>query len=58
MLTVRDVAAQLKLSTATIYTLVESGALPHVRILNSIRISREALTAFVESTQANPKEHP
>jgi excisionase family DNA binding protein len=38
MLTVREAAALLRVSTATVYALVRSGDVPHVRVSNSIRI--------------------
>ena len=47
-LTVRDVAAQLCVSTATVYKLCAAGELPHVRILGAIRIASDNLAAFVE----------
>jgi excisionase family DNA binding protein len=47
LLTVSDVAKRLGVCAATVYKLCATGALPHVRVLNSIRISDEALQAFV-----------
>jgi excisionase family DNA binding protein len=47
-LTVREVAARLRVSTATVYSLCESGALSHVRVSNSIRVCEEALRAFLQ----------
>ena len=49
LLTVRDVAQILKLSTATVYGLVSAGKLPSIRTSqNSIRVSEQALRAFLE----------
>jgi excisionase family DNA binding protein len=48
LLTVRDVAAQLGVCTATVYRLVGEGQLPHVRVLNAIRVAPRDLAAFVE----------
>jgi excisionase family DNA binding protein len=49
MLRVREVAEQLGLCNATVYRLVESGDLPDVRIVNSIRIRRPGdLEAFLD----------
>jgi excisionase family DNA binding protein len=45
MLTVREVAAALRVSTATVYKLVATGEFNHVRVGNSIRIQRAALGA-------------
>ncbi len=39
LLTVRDAAAALRLSTATVYNLCKRGELPHVRVSNAIRIA-------------------
>jgi excisionase family DNA binding protein len=38
VLTVREAAEILKVSTATVYALVQRGELPHVRVSNAIRI--------------------
>jgi excisionase family DNA binding protein len=43
LLTVGEVAARLRVSRATIYHLVQAGALPALRISNSIRVPLEAL---------------
>lgn len=43
MLTVREVAAALRVSTATVYKLVATGELGHFRVGNSIRIPRTVL---------------
>jgi excisionase family DNA binding protein len=47
LLSVREAARQLGLCTATIYGLCADGALPHMRILNAIRIAPVDLTAFI-----------
>jgi excisionase family DNA binding protein len=47
LLTVRDVAAQLGVCTATVYRLVGEGQLPHVRVLNAIRVAPNDLAAFI-----------
>ena len=47
-LTVRELAALLKVSTATVYKLCDAGTLPHFRVLNSIRFSRAAVSAWME----------
>jgi excisionase family DNA binding protein len=44
LLTVREVADRLRVSRATVYRLVQAGALPTLRISNSIRIPAGALT--------------
>jgi excisionase family DNA binding protein len=45
---VRDVAEQIGVCSATVYRLVESGDLPHIRIVNSIRIRPDDLRALLE----------
>jgi excisionase family DNA binding protein len=47
MLGVREVAERLRVCTATVYKLCASGALEHVRIVNSIRVTEAALHAFM-----------
>ena len=47
LLTVRQVAERLSVSTATVYKLCERGELPHCRVGNSIRVAPEALRALV-----------
>jgi predicted DNA-binding transcriptional regulator AlpA len=39
LLSVREAVHQLGLCTATVYGLCAEGALPHIRILNAIRIA-------------------
>jgi len=46
-LTVREVAARLRVSTSTVYDLCESGGLAHVRVSNAIRVGEDDLTAFI-----------
>src|SRR5207302_6985775 len=47
-LSIRDVAAQLSVSTATVYKFCAARELPHVRVLGAIRIAPDELAAFVE----------
>ena len=46
-MTVVEVAAALRVSRATIYRLVRSGALPAVQVGRSVRVSRDAVDAFL-----------
>jgi excisionase family DNA binding protein len=46
LLTVREVAARLRVCTAVVYRLVSTGALPHVRVMSAIRVAEEDLDAF------------
>jgi len=43
LLTVKEVAERLRVSTATVYGLCKSGKLGHVRVGNSIRIPEAEL---------------
>jgi len=52
VLTVRDVAAALSVSTATVYALVERGELASFRVMNSIRVLREDLDALIAVAQS------
>jgi excisionase family DNA binding protein len=47
LLSVREVAAFLRVSTRTVYTLCDQGRLAHVRVMNAIRIEPTALAAFL-----------
>ncbi len=49
LLTVREVAAFLRVSTRTVYVLCDEGKLAHVRIANAIRVEPATLAAFVSS---------
>ena len=50
LLTVKEAARRLKVSTATVYSLCESGRLAYVRIsTHSIRILRADMAGFVRS---------
>ncbi|MHB8419120.1 MAG: helix-turn-helix domain-containing protein [Myxococcales bacterium] len=49
LLTVREVAARLHVSTATVYALADRGELAHVRVSNAIRVDPVDLAAFIEA---------
>jgi len=50
LLTVKEAARRLKVSTATVYALCESGQLPHARIsTHSIRIAEVDLKTYVSA---------
>ena len=51
LLSVRQVSGKLGVCTATVYALCARGALPHVRLLNAIRVAPGDLEAFVESSR-------
>ena len=48
LLRVAEIADQLGVSTAAVYKLCTTGELPHVRIVDSIRVRPSDLAAFVE----------
>jgi excisionase family DNA binding protein len=47
LLSIREVAAQLRVCTATVYRLCDEGQLPHVRVLHAIRVHPADLAAFI-----------
>jgi len=49
LLTVREVAAYLRVSTRTVYALCDQGHLAHVRVMNALRVEPAAVTALVRS---------
>ena len=58
LLSVREVAEHLSVSTATVYALVASGILEHVRVSNAIRVHpadlRKPLVGVVAPTARHP----
>ena len=54
LLTVKEAAARLRISTATVYGLCERGRLPYVRIsTHAIRIAEADLLAFVRGRRSS-----
>jgi len=47
LLSVRDVAERLAVSTKTVYALCASGTLRHFRVLNAIRVAPADLEAYL-----------
>ncbi|MGZ6126071.1 MAG: helix-turn-helix domain-containing protein [Myxococcales bacterium] len=47
LLNVKEAARVLQVSTATVYKLCGSGALPHVRVLNALRIRPTDLETYL-----------
>jgi excisionase family DNA binding protein len=54
-LTIREVAARLRVCTATVYSLCESGGLAHLRVNNAIRVAEADLGAFIRSQGRSPR---
>lgn len=48
LLSVAEVAERLRISTATVYKLIERGEVAHIRVSNAIRFSRADLEQFLE----------
>jgi excisionase family DNA binding protein len=54
LLTVKEAAARLRVSTATVYGLCERGRLPYVRVsTHAIRIAEQDLSAFVRGRRSS-----
>lgn len=49
LLTVREVAAFLRVSTRTVYAMCAEGRLGHVRVMNAIRVEAAALVALLRA---------
>lgn len=47
LMTVEEIAEQLRVSKMTVYRMVNSGTLPSLKIGNSIRVEREALEKYL-----------
>jgi excisionase family DNA binding protein len=47
LLSVREAASLLRLSTATVYKLIDAGKIRHCRISNAIRFRREDLDEYI-----------
>jgi excisionase family DNA binding protein len=51
-LKVREVAAQLRACTATVYRLCDEGQLRHIRMLHAIRVDPIDLAAFIDARRS------
>ena len=62
LLTVKEVAARLGVCRATAYEPCESGELPHIRVLNAIRVPPADVEQFVttrrDAVQASTRRPP
>jgi len=48
LLAVRDVARSFGVCRATVYRWAAAGVLPHIRVVNAIRVRSEDLSTFIE----------
>lgn len=48
VLTVKEVAELLEVSTASVYTMVRENQIPHVRIRNAIRFHKETIETWLQ----------
>ena len=55
LLTVKQVAQMLAVSTKTIYQMVSEGTIPYLRLGNIIRFEAEAIQEFLNRCRRNPK---
>jgi excisionase family DNA binding protein len=56
LLKVAEVAKKLGVCNATVYRLCETGALPHVRVVNSIRVRPKDLAEYVTGARSRGVE--
>jgi excisionase family DNA binding protein len=56
MLTVPEVAAQLRVTKMTVYRLCHSGDLPHIRVGRGFRIFDRALHRFLLAGGSDPSQ--
>ncbi len=54
LLTAAEVAAQLRVSTMTIYRLIRAGELPAVRVGRNYRVRQEDLAAYLSAQVVDP----
>ncbi len=47
---IKGIATTLKVCTATVYKIVDLDELPHIRVLDSVRVRRADLAAYTKQT--------
>ena len=58
LLSVKEVAEILSVNPITVYRLIETGELPHVRVgSRTIRVHREALDAYTQPKETREPEN-
>jgi len=55
LLTVKQVAQMLAVSTKTIYQMVSEGTIPYLRLGNIIRFEAEAIESYLQSCRRGSK---
>jgi excisionase family DNA binding protein len=53
LLSAREVAQRLGVSTATVYALCQSGRLPYARVVNAVRIAPADLEDYIEAQRSS-----
>ena len=53
---IREVAAMLKISTSSMYRLVENGKFPHRKIGSNIRFSKENIEVFLSEPEVKQEK--
>lgn len=52
LLTIPETARELRVARATVYRLINSGALPTVRVGHARRVERTALTTYIRNNRS------
>ncbi len=55
MLTARDLEALLKIDVKTIYSYVQRGLIPYVRIQSNVRFRRREISDWIEAQSYRPR---
>lgn len=55
MLTARELEALLKIDVKTIYTYVQRGLIPYVRIQSNVRFPKQQILAWIEEHNFQPR---
>ena len=58
LLTVSEASEQLRVGTWAVYRFCETGELPHIRFIDSIRIRPDDLAAFVSARRRTSERKP
>jgi excisionase family DNA binding protein len=55
LLTARELEAMLKINVKTIYSYVQRGLIPYVRIQSNVRFPRQAILHWIEEQSYRPR---